>query len=143
MAMTLDKLLLRAGIEVAKTETHPGRAVLLLRMAKQNFWNEVLREFLLASAKKPWTVDISKWFYIQDSDVRFLWRVVLSGDPRQGAEALGQAAMRAVQTSVEVVSQPLVGRRDYPFDPANGKMMGAHDARTAGAALATAIASKT
>jgi len=143
MAIALNKLLQRAGISIAKTETAPGRVIVLLRVAKDSFWNETMSEFLLASVGQPWSTDVSKWFYVdQTNNIRFLWRVVLQNDVKAASEALGAAAVRAVQSSVEVVSQPLVGRKDYPFDPASGKMMGAHDAGTASKALAVATSTK-
>lgn len=145
MAMTLNNILARVGVTIAKTERPAAnRVVVLLRVGKQNYWNETLNEFLLASTdpRVSWTTDVSKWFYAADGGVRFLWRVVLNGDPQGAGEALGRAAMRATQGTVEVTSQPLVGRRNYTLDVANGKMMGAHTPGTAAQALAAAVSVK-
>lgn len=142
--MRLDMALKRVGVTIVKSEKRPdGGIVLMLRVDRKmsGLWNDTLTEFLLASAgEKIWRTDVSKFFYpVSDEGVvKFLWRVVLLGDVAAAGAALGRAGVRAVQQGVEVTSMPLVGRKNYPFDPANGKIAGAHDSATAQKAIAIA-----
>lgn len=149
--MKLDQALARIGVTIVKAEQKPAQAVLLLRIdqKKQALWNETLTEFLLASEERngngqkkvAWTADVSKYFYaVPDAGVvRFLWRVILGGNPRAAAEALGRAAMRAVAAGVEVTSQPLVGRKEFVHDPASGKIAGAYSTNKGAAILAQQV----
>ena len=84
---------------------------------------------------------MSKYFYpvIESGVVRFLWRVILGGNPRAAAEAMGRAAQRAVAAGVEVKSQPLVGRKEYVHDPASGKIAGAYSTNQGARVLAGAV----
>jgi hypothetical protein len=141
--MRLDAALKRVGVTIRSTEKKPdGGVVLLLRVdpSKASLWADTVNEFLLASAnEEAWRTDVSKRFFPAQGVVKFFWRVVLSGDVSLAGQALGLAATRAVQQGVEVTSMPLIGRKEYPFDPSRGKLKGAHDAATAQSAVAVAV----
>lgn len=132
--MQLDQALKRIGVTITKADQKPGQIVLLLRVdpKKAALWNDALSEFLLASVtgQVAWTTDVSKYFYpVKDAGVvRYLWRVILGGNPKAAAEALGRAAQRAVAAGVEVTSQPLVGRRETIG--ATGGAYGMNEAQT-------------
>jgi hypothetical protein len=139
---TLEQVLGRIGVTLVKTEPGANRLIAYFRVdpKKQDLWNETVSEFLLASIEPPaksagWSVDVSKWFYPTNGAVRFLWRIVLIGNPQAAGEALGRAASRAVSSGVEVTSQPLVGRKTFEYDPARGKIGGAHSMDTAAGLL--------
>jgi hypothetical protein len=146
--MTFDQALKRIGVTIVKTENGQNKVILLLRVnpKQADLWNDTLTEYLLASADRRvnWTTDVSKYFYpVPDQGVvKYLWRVILSGNPRAAAEAMGRAAQRAIAAGVEVTSQPLVGRREYEFDPARGKIAGAHGVDSAATILANALGAR-
>lgn len=145
--MTLDELLKRIGVSIVKVEKQEelGQVTLYLRVNPKLavYWTETMTEFLLASLDKrvTWAADVSKRFYpVEEAQaVLYLWRVILSRDPRAAAEALGRAAQRALAGSVEVTSQPLVGRKNYVVDVANGKTAGAHVPKEAAGILASGM----
>jgi|GEM_PF-4248729 len=139
--MKLDQALLKVGATIVKVEQGETRVVLLMRIdqAKARYWTETVTEFLLAASEKPqgWSADASKYFFAVPASgvVKFLWRVILLGDVRAAAEALGRASQRVVQGTVEVMSQPLVGRKEYEFDPARGKFKGPQPLDSAGSLI--------
>jgi len=145
--MRLDQALARIGAEIVKQETTPdGGTVLLIRAPKDQVnasrWIDTVKEFLVAAEQnngQSWSSDVSKTYFSKDGTIRYLWRFVLGGAVPSAAGALGRAALRALSQGVEVTSAPLIGRKEYPFDPANGKLKGAHDSRVAASAMATAI----
>jgi hypothetical protein len=149
--MTFDQALKRIGVTLVKTTHKPNQIILMLRVdpKKASLWNDTLTEFLLASdergqqgkLKVGWSTDVSKYFYpVREAGVvRYLWRVVLGGNPRAAAEALGRASQRAVAAGVEVKSQPLVGRKEYEHNPAEGKIAGAYGTNDGARVLANAV----
>lgn len=150
--MELHAALARVGVRIVKAAgtTSEGDAVvapiytLYLRVDEQqgHKWVETITG-LLHSAKsnaKKFTVDVSKYFYVQGEDVRYLWRVVLTGDTEFGQGVLASAAMQAAMAfAKEVTSIPLVGRRQYEFNPAKGKFMGGYDYETGQVVVAQAL----
>lgn len=143
--MRLDQILLRIGAEIVKTDNTPTKVVLFVRSGREQRqlqqWRKMIEEYLGAATNQPkWQLDISRSYYITAAKaVKYLWRIIITGDVRSGAEAFGQAVTRSVAVGVsQVTSMPLIGNVQYPYDPANGKMKGGHDlgraaqARTAG-----------
>jgi hypothetical protein len=99
----------------------------MLRVKDPAVWAEVVREYLITQdslADKKWSVDISRVYFLDTTSksVRYLWRVVMKGAPKDAAEVLGQTVIRVLSQGVEVTSQPLVGR----VDTAPGSTKGAH-----------------
>jgi hypothetical protein len=139
--MRLDVVLGKIGAEIVKVEKHQGRVTIFLRTGRKRAdaarWKQVVEEMLLAASeqrKVTWGVDISKAFFADRGAVKYLWRVVLTGDVKQAAENFGNATMRSLSQGAEVTSMPLIGQVQYEWDPANGKMKGGHSqgkARTA------------
>ena len=143
--MRLDQALKKVGATVAKNEKRPdGGLVIFLRVDPKmsGEWNDCLTEFLLASAREnTWRVDVSKYFFAdpQAATVKYLWRVILMGDINQASGALARAAIRSIQQQVEVMSQPLVGRKNYVHDPANGKTAGVYPVGSGEQVLVSAL----
>ncbi len=149
--MDLVAILKKIDVTVVRHENPAGQNTLrlFLRINRDKIrfaqWRGVIEEYLLDAKTKAaktngWNVDISQAYYVTDEEVvRYLWRVVISGNIRAGAEALGQAVLRVVSQSADVTEFPLVGRKKYAFDPANGKMKGAHDLKSAQSIVATGL----
>lgn len=145
--MRLDQALARIGATIVKQDATPDGGIVLLIRAPQDEvnaprWIDAIKEFLVAAeqnAGQSWSADVSKTYFSKSGTIRYLWRLVLQGTTASAAGALGRAAIRALAEGVEVVSVPLVGRKTYEFDPANGKIKGAHDSRVAASALAAAV----
>lgn len=121
--MKLNHALNKIGVEIVKQHTtEAGSATLMLRVPQKNMglWAQVIEEFLLGSLQQPpgalaWTTDVSRAYFVDKStmSVRYLWRITFNGNVQGAAEALGMAAIRALSSSIEVTSQPLVGRMTY------------------------------
>lgn len=151
--MQLNKILEKIGVTVVRVEKpSSGDSLrLFLRVGRDprqfSQWKGVVEEFILAGeenvAKKPdvgWACDISQAYYpTKEQTVRYLWRVIITGNRRVGAESFGQAVLRVVSQSAEVTEMPLVGRKEYAFDPANGKMKGAHNSKSAAALISVGM----
>lgn len=126
--MRLDQALNRCNAEiVTQKQDGAGSATIMLRVKDASLWADIVKEFLLtqdALVDKKWSADVSRVYFVDPSSrsVRFLWRIVLKGAPKDAAEVLGQAVIRVLSQGVEVTSQPLVGR----LDPAPGSTKGAH-----------------
>jgi len=144
--MRLDQALARIGVEILKQEVTANGIILLLRAPQDNVnaprWTSAVKQFLIAAEKnngQSWSADVSKTYFSKAGVVRYLWRLSLNGTVPSAAAALGQAALQALSSGVEVTSMPLVGRKTYEFDPAKGKLKGAHDPGRASAAVSAAI----
>lgn len=149
--MKVDQILKKIGVTLVRVEKNKNRETLILYLrinrSERTFqqWRAVVEEVLLAAdenvAKKlGWKIDVSQYYYVSpEKAVRYLWRAILTGNVRAGAEALGQAVLRVVSQGTDVTSMPLVGRKQYAFDPAAGRMKGAHDPRDATAIVSQGI----
>lgn len=142
--MRLDQVLARIGVEIVKSEPTKTKVVLFLRAGRKPQhiaqWKRTIEEYLSAEAEqreKSWSCDISRSYYLaQAKAVKYLWRVIITGDVRTGAESFGQAALRSLSAGgAEVMSMPLVGQVNYEFNPAEGKMKGGHPPDRARAAV--------
>jgi Trk-type K+ transport system membrane component len=129
--MRLDVALNKLGVKIVTQQSAKGAATLMLRVPPTAMatWAEAIEQFLLAADALPkgteaWTTDVSRSYFVdqESKSVRYLWRVILRGNPQLGAETLGMAIIRVMSQSVEVTSQPLVGR----VSPAPGSTKGAH-----------------
>ena len=122
--MRLDHALTKVGIQIVRQHSPDKRsATLMLRVPQSSMgiWAQVVEEYLLAAetsqtADLRWTTDVSRVYFVdkESRSVRYLWRVTLSGNCAGAAEVLGMAIIRCLSGTVEVTSQPLVGRVAYP-----------------------------
>ncbi len=125
--MELESALAQIGAEIVKTEERDGTLRVWLRIpTKGSPWSQVLLDFM--SKPQGWQVDISKSYFVKEGGIRFLWRVIMTGDTAAAQAAL-VAALDRKQEIREVTSMPLVGRVEYPHDLANGKSKGAYEAK--------------
>ena len=138
--MRLDQILTRIGAAIVKTDNNPQKVVLFIRSGRSQRqlaqWRTMVEEYLGAHASlttPKWGLDISRSYYITEAKaVKYLWRIILTGDVRNGAEAFSRAVIRSITVGGgEVTSMPLIGNTPYVFDPAKGKMKGGHDGKTA------------
>ncbi len=128
--MQLSGALKKVGAVVVKEKLAEGEATFYLRVDPEAGakWVDAISEFLLGAEGKSFRVDVSKYFYADRGEVKYLWRIVISGDTQLALQAFGAAALEArVRRAPEVTSMPLVGRVKYPFDPAKGKLKGSHE----------------
>jgi hypothetical protein len=129
--MEYEPALKRIGVVVTKQKLAAESLTLYLRVDPQKgeHWVDTVTAFLLGAHGKPYRVDLSKYFYADKATVKYLWRLIVTGENAQAALVL--LAQCALETSVARTKQldsfPLVGRIEYPFDPARGKIKGAHD----------------
>jgi hypothetical protein len=146
LIVKLDVVLKRLGATLVSADTKGQQTTLLIRASRDRRdaarWKVVIEEVLLASTEtrnKGWSADVSKVFFAQDGAVKYLWRIIVKGELRKGLEAFGNAAIRSLSTGSEVTSIGLVGRKQYEFDPAAGKMKGAHDPKAARRAISVGL----
>lgn len=152
--MRLDQLFSRLGATVVDVHKKPKKVVLLLRLQTSppgpERWKTFVESLLDAEAKHrrkaaqndtpTWAVDISRVYFRSDTGtVRYLNRIVLTGDVRTASETVGGVIKQCLRVGVEVTSMPLVSQKTYELDPANGKLKGAHDTSTAAKARSVAL----
>lgn len=142
--MELRTALKRVGAIIVKEKIAETEATLYLRVdpAQGEVWVAAITEFLLGVDGKTYKVDLSKYFYVSEGAIRYLWRVVLTGAVEAALGRFGAAAMQAVMARTpEMTSFPLVGRIQYPCDPARGLLKGGHDLETTPGLLSAALGS--
>lgn len=140
--MRLEEALGRVGAEVVKSKADKTQAVVFLRVATEQGekWVECVHSLLLGLEGKPFTIDVSKYFFASGGEVKYLWRVVVDGDVTAALTFWAACCMQAHMNHVpEITSMPLVGRKKYPFDPARGLIKGGHVMETAPGILNMAI----
>jgi hypothetical protein len=133
----------RVGAVIVKEKATDTEGTYYLRVDPEQGakWVDTVSGFLLGQQGKRFTVDISKYFYVAQGEVKYLWRIVLQGDVATGLVLLGASAITAaVAHAPEITSIPLVGRATYEFNPAKGKLKGSHEVDTASSLVAQASA---
>lgn len=104
-------------------------------------WVEVISALLISGAERAFTLDVSKYFYVAQGAVKYLWRIIITGDTSAGMLLFGSCALTvSVEHAPEITSFPLVGRAKYPFDPAKGKIKGSYEADSAVGIINLAVA---
>lgn len=140
--MKLNQALTRVGATIAQEKIQEKAATVYLRVDPDqgDKWTDTVTEFLVGSRGKSFKIDVSKYFFEQHGGVKYLWRIVVDGDVTAALSLLGACAMQvSMQHAPEVKSMPLIGRIEYPFDPARGKLKGAHDVDASTALVSAAI----
>lgn len=141
VSVQLAAALKRVGAQIVKEKATEATATLLLRVDPEQGekWVAVITSFLLGISEKSCTADISKYFYVQQGAIRYLWRIVLTGDASGAISFLSSCALEISMTQVkELSSFPLVGRVRYPFDLTHGKLKGGYELEQAQAIVAQA-----
>lgn len=138
--MKLSAELGRVGATLVKEKITETKATLFIRVAEERgqVWIEALSSLLLSSAdKKEWSLDVSKYFYVSNGAVRYLWRIVIDGETSSCLEHFSRLAFEAAMANrKELDSFPLVGRARYEIDPALGKLKGGHSMEQASSYVA-------
>lgn len=139
--MNLEHALKKIGVTVVKAKGSGTSATHYLRVSidKGALWSTLISEFLLNAVDKEYQLDISKYFYVNQGEVLYLWRVVITGDVETARVHWARIAIQVVMANTPEVTQiPLVGRISYPFDPLRGKLKGSHDVDEAAALVSMA-----
>jgi hypothetical protein len=146
----------RIGAEVVRVEKGDTRRVYSIRVKNEPVlaarWKSIVEAFLLGTAevqtrneKGRWQADISKWFFPLQGSVRYLWRIMIMAEDAEGIERgenmFSMMALDALREGVEVTSMPLVGRKNYEFDPRTGKTKGAHSMKDSALLIASMVGS--
>lgn len=110
--MNYKQALTKINAAVAKELLQDKLATLYIRASNGEKWRDTLLELLKGSAElkeKDWTLDASKYFYVDQGEVKYLWRLVFRGDdPISGLSFFASCAMRIALRGVkELDSFPL------------------------------------
>lgn len=136
--MRLDQAFKRAGFEIVSAQKEQGgkRLVFDVRVPLQgqvpNRWKLMIEEVLLTAEaferkeNTKWQVDISKRFYSKNNVVRYLWRVVMSGDLSACQAVFVASVLASLRSGNELKEVPLVGNVDLTPDFKNGRVRGAY-----------------
>jgi hypothetical protein len=138
----LKAALKRIGAEIVKESVKETEGTIFLRVDPDQGakWIDAVTSFLLGAEGKPFTPDISKYFFANGGSIRYLWRMHLTGDVSMAMTFFGSCAIEAAHAHApEINSFPLVGRATYTFDPAKGKIKGGHDLQSSSGILNMAI----
>lgn len=140
--MQLSAVLKKVGATVVKEKVADREATLYLRVDPEQGakWVDAVTTFLLGCETKPFKADVSKYFYAERGAVKYLWRMVVTGEVQEALQFFGAAAMESqIRHAPEITSMPLVGRKVYPFDPARGMLKGSHDIEEAAGLVSMAV----
>ena len=140
--MQLGAALKRVGGEIVKEKVEGTSATYQLRvdLEQGQKWIDTVSAFLTGAVGKAYKVDVSKAFYVDAGQVRYLWRIVIQGDTAAALTLLGACALQAAMANApEVESIPLVGRGRYEYDPARGKIKGGHELEQSATIVSMAI----
>lgn len=138
----------KAGLTLVETDASDGKLKLIFRVRTDDVtvdrWRSVIADLLgpegvKFSRKGKWDIDISQVYFVRGGRVLYLWRAVITGRRKTGAEAFGAALGRSLSSGAELMEVPLVGQIQYTYDPAEGKIKGGHSLNK-GAALISSTA---
>lgn len=143
--MQLEQALARIKAEVVSSRSTEDVTTLMVRIHPDNMshWVDAVKEILLhedSLSDKTWHIDISRSYFVdrRTKAVRYLWRLMFTGDAEEAATTFGMAIIRVLSANVEVTSQPLVGRVTAP----PGSTKGAHTVGAAASIIGSAFAAK-
>lgn len=121
------------GEIVSEDKLSNGSVRVLLRIGKskqhQEYWADAVERVLLhlvdpppSTKKMNWGVDISRYYYASKAEqkVKYLWRLVFTGDLDVGKNFVRSAIIESVSESSEVKSFPL-SYVPSGGDPADGR----------------------
>ena len=140
--MQLAEALRRVGAQVVKEKIEEEQATFFVRVSIDQGlkWVDAISNFLFSARDASYTLDVSKYFYPSGGEVKYLWRVVITGNVGDALASWAACCMQAHMAHVpEISSFPLVGRVKYPFDPAKGLIKGGHDLEASPGILSMAI----
>ncbi len=132
--------LARAGMNVVRESAAKEMHTLFVRITNTALWQKMVQRLLLAAADtSEWSVDLSKSYYLDKGEVKFLWRLVFRKDHVTGVDMLNHLAIEVIP-KVELDSFPLVGRVQHWNSPSGTK--GAHPFTAEGGSGADVIVAR-
>lgn len=71
----------KAGFEVIRDNDGPNQIRLFgrVRQPRMPGWLNVIRDLLLAAEDEPWSIDISRQYFLRGKKLFFGWRLILQG----------------------------------------------------------------
>ena len=149
--MRVDQAFNRAGFEIVSANKVAGSLVFDVRVPMRGLiparWKTFMSTILPTAeqvGKNPtpkWGLEISKRFFSQKDVVRYLWRVVMTGNLAACQALVVTATLDSLRTGVEVSEVPLVGQTNMLPDPTKGRFKGAYPKTEGDDAAARAVAS--
>lgn len=75
----------RVGFEVVQlsAKTNQVRYFGRVRSSYMPTWLEAMRELLVVSEKAPWSIDLSRQYFLRGEKLFFGWRIILQGENLQ------------------------------------------------------------
>ena len=151
--MRVDQAFAKAGFQITEATKGKDQITFSVRVPTDpaiiaQRWSGMLAQILVVAeevASKPtkkWEIDISKRFFAKHGGVRWMWRIVMSGDVKACQAALTTATINSLRIGNEISQVPLVGQTSMEPDPKNGKFKGSYprnDDDRASAAVAAAF----
>lgn len=131
--MRIDQAFAKCGFEIVDVAREPDRMVIDVRISARDpkaagRWSHLFEPVLLASesSKGMWSAEISKRFFTRNGRLRYLWRLVLSGNLAKASSVVVGAAIDSLRIGNELDEVPVVGGAARPPDPASGRYKGAY-----------------
>jgi hypothetical protein len=77
-------------------------------------WLNIIKQLLLQQEEAPWSMDISKHYFLREGEVRFGWRIILqAGDVAKHLDDVVSVILQTVEPRQEVREVPLYGAGSY------------------------------
>lgn len=126
---TLSRALARVGATVVQRVNGDNETALFLRINLDiaEKWTTAVAGILLGSIGVDWKIDISKYFFAHQGQVKYHWRFVVRRDIEGCLRFIERCCLEAAQQHTKELTEfPLVGRATYKIDVALGKTKGPH-----------------
>jgi hypothetical protein len=89
-------------------------------------WLIIVRQLLIRGAEAPWSVDISKSYFLRSGRVMFGWRLIFQGqDIAQHAVDMVSTITNSPRAKATIESQPLAGASANRNQQTPGSLRGA------------------
>ncbi len=126
--MSLNQLIAhlnnRGGFELVSHSVADSQIRLLGRVHRESMgpWLVLLQHLLSLESDRPWSLDVSKNYFLKNKQVVFAWRVLIQApDVAQHLPSLVHAVLNAPRARMVVEEQPLVGASASRGDLVRGK----------------------
>lgn len=137
--MRLDQAFRKAGFVItgATTSAENNKITMLVRIPGNDNvvvarWRQWLEDVLVMAERKAaqseggWGLDVSKKIYSEKGSIKYIWRVVITGNIVAAQAVMTQSTINALRVGVELDSIELVGASSNRPDPKNGKFKGVY-----------------
>ena len=112
MPHLIQTLSTRAGFDVVNQSVTDNQVRIIHRVAKEGMpnWLVVMQELLQASETAPWSVDLSKQYFLRNGRLIYGWRFILQApDVLEHLDAVIKAVEKAPRARRIIEEQPLAG----------------------------------